>query len=74
MTAETDSTGQEDQKIKVQVRGGSSGAVYGLGLIGACAYFISRSTSLQEKLIGCLKGLVWPALLVYRLFEFLEKD
>jgi len=58
----------------VEVRGGSSGAVYGLGVIGACVYFIKRATTSEEKLRGFLKGLVWPALLVYKLFKFLEKE
>jgi hypothetical protein len=74
MTAEISPTEQEDQKINVKVQGGSSGAVYGLGVIGACIYYISRGTTTQEKFQGFLKALVWPVFLVKEALEFLEKE
>jgi hypothetical protein len=43
----------------------SSGAVYGLGLIGAAIYYISIANSFGTGVIGFLKALVWPAFLVY---------
>lgn len=43
----------------------SSGAVYGLGFIGAAIYFISHATSFMMGVIGFLKAVVWPAILVY---------
>lgn len=43
----------------------SSGAVYGLGLIGAAVYYISMATTFWMGLLGFLKALVWPAFLVY---------
>ena len=43
----------------------SSGAVYGLGLIGAAIYFISHATTFWFGVIAFLKALVWPAILVY---------
>lgn len=51
---------------------GGSGAVYGLGLIGALVYFIQQATTFQEGLVGVLKALVWPALLVYKALELLK--
>jgi hypothetical protein len=74
MTTELTTSEREDQRVNVQVHGGSSGAVYGLGLIGACIYYISRATTPQEKALGFLKGLVWPAFLVYELLELLHKE
>jgi len=38
-------------------------AVYGLGLVGAAG--------LWPVILGILKALVWPALVVYKLLEFL---
>jgi hypothetical protein len=64
----------EDEKVDVRVQGGSSGAVYGLGVIGACIYYISRGTTYQEKAIGFLKALVWPVFLVKGALEFLDKQ
>ncbi len=75
MTTEPTLTAQEHQKPKViRQSGGSSGTVYGLGLIGACVYYIGRATTPRERVVGFLKGLVWPAFMVYELFVFLEKE
>ncbi len=43
----------------------SSGAVYGLGLIGAAIYFISHATTFWLGVLGFLKAIVWPAILIY---------
>jgi len=48
---------------------GPAGAVYGLGLIGAAIYFISMATSFWMGVLGFLKAIVWPALLVYDAFK-----
>jgi hypothetical protein len=74
MTAEIETTEQEDQKVQVRVQGGSSEAVYGLGLIGAWVYYIGRATTTQEKVKGFFKGLFWPAYLVYALLKFLDQE
>jgi hypothetical protein len=74
MAAELNPTPQEDQKIKMRYQGGSSDAVYGLGLIGAWVYYIGRATNFQEGVIGFFKGLFWPAFMVYELLKFLNKD
>lgn len=44
---------------------GSGSAIYGLGVIGAAVYFISRADSLGAGIVGFLKALVWPAFVVY---------
>ena len=51
--------------------GASSGAVYGLGLIGAAIYFISTATGFWMGVLGFLKAIVWPAFLVYEAFKFM---
>ncbi len=43
----------------------SSGAIYGLGLVGAAVYFISHATGFWMGVLGFLKAIVWPAFLVY---------
>jgi hypothetical protein len=42
-----------------------SGAVYGLGLIGAVVYFVMQATTFWMGVLGVLKAIVWPAILVY---------
>jgi hypothetical protein len=44
---------------------GPSGAVYGLGIIGAAIYYVSTATGFWMGALGILKALVWPAFLVY---------
>ncbi len=48
-------------------------AVYGLGFIGAVVYFISTATSFWMGVLGILKAIVWPAMLVYYAFQALLK-
>jgi hypothetical protein len=50
-------------------RGGHAGAVYGLGFIGAAVYYISTATGFWMGVLGVLKALVWPALLVFELLK-----
>ena len=54
------------------IRQGSSGAVYGLGLIGAWIYFIGQATTFWIGVLGFLKGIVWPAILVYEALKYLN--
>ncbi len=56
---------------KVYREGGPSGAIYGLGLIGAAVFFISQATGFWNGVVGFLKAIVWPAFLVYELFKSL---
>ena len=74
MTLESVPTEQADQKIELNHPGGSSEAVYGLGLIGAWVYYIGRATTPRERVIGFFKGLFWPAFLVYDLLVFLHQE
>ena len=49
-----------------------SSAVYGMGFIGALVYFIQHATGFWLGCLGVLKAIVWPALFVYKMFEFLK--
>jgi len=49
----------------------SSGAVYGLGFVGAVIYYISTASGVGEGIIGFLKAMLWPAFLVYELMQYL---
>jgi hypothetical protein len=49
-----------------------SGAVYGLGLIGAAIYFISTATGFWIGVLGFLKAIVWPVFLVYEALKYLS--
>ncbi|MBK8050682.1 MAG: hypothetical protein IPK16_28395 [Anaerolineales bacterium] len=60
--------------MEIRYRGGSGDAVYGLGLIGAWIFYIGRAKTFQEGAIGFLKGLVWPAFMVYEVLEYLRRE
>ncbi len=51
---------------------GGGGAVYGMGFIGALIYFIGHSTSFAMGVLGVLKSVIWPVLLVYKALELLK--
>ena len=53
-------------------RGGASGAIYGLGFVGAVVYFIQNSHTFMDGVIGVLKAIIWPALLIFKLFTFFK--
>ena len=50
---------------------GGSGAIYGLGFLGALFYYLSTATSLWAGILGVVKALLWPAFLVYGLMKYL---
>lgn len=53
-------------------RSAGSGAVYGLGFIGAVIYYLQHAATLGDGVFGILKAIVWPAMLVYKLLGFLK--
>ncbi len=50
----------------------SGNAIYGLGLMGAVIFYISKATGFWMGVVGLLKALVWPAFLVYQLLVYLN--
>jgi hypothetical protein len=60
------------KKIKNMNHCGPAGAVYGLGFIGAAIYYISTATGFWMGVLGILKALVWPALLIFKVFAYLK--
>jgi hypothetical protein len=47
----------------------AGGAVYGLGMIGALAYFLGTAETGRDRVLAVGKAVVWPALLVYLAFK-----
>ncbi|HTB33974.1 MAG TPA: hypothetical protein VK842_03875 [bacterium] len=61
-----------DDKHHFHHRGRGHSANYGLGAVGAAVYYVQNSVGFWGAILGVLKGLVWPALLVYHVFETLK--
>ena len=65
-------TDEEVVKRKNRNVGGASGGIYGLAFIGAAIYFISHATTFWMGVLGFIKALFWPAVLIYKILEFLK--
>ena len=48
------------------------GGAYFLGFLGAVIYYISTAATFGIGVLGVLKAIVWPAILVYEVFKFLN--
>ena len=62
-------------KARGSRQGGASsggGAVYGLGMIGAVAYFFGSAESGRDYILAGPKAVLWPALIVYKLLKNLD--
>jgi len=71
MTPETAINEQETWKPQASYRAGASEAVYGMGLIGAWFYYLTHAATFWMGIVGILKGIFWPAFLVYEALKYL---
>ena len=51
---------------------GVSSGVYGLAFIGALIYYFQHATSFWSGMLGFFKALLWPAVLIYKVLEYLK--
>jgi len=51
---------------------GSSNAIYGLGVIGALFYFLQSASGFSAVMMGIGKAIFWPAILMFKLFTYLQ--
>jgi hypothetical protein len=72
MTTDTNLPRHEHPRRKVIYTRAASASLYGLGLIGALVYYLQHATTFLAIVLGFFKAIVWPALLVYKLLEFLK--
>jgi len=52
--------------------GAAAGGTYGLAFIGALIYFLQHADTFWMGVLGILKAIVWPAILIYKILEFLN--
>jgi hypothetical protein len=58
-------------KNKVKVYN-NRGGLYGFGLIGAAIYYLQHATTFWLGVIGIIKAIFWPAVVIYKVFEILH--
>ncbi len=51
---------------------GMSGGIYGMAFIGAAIYFIQHAATFWMVVLGILKAIIWPVLLIYNLLDYLK--
>jgi hypothetical protein len=52
-------------------RGKGFGGVYFLVFLGALIYYLQHATSFGMGVLGVLKALAWPAVLIYKVYGML---
>ncbi len=53
--------------------GAAPGCIYGMAFIGAAIYFVQQAdTFFWTGVLGILKAIVWPAILIYHALGFLN--
>lgn len=66
---------EKEKNWKKQViinKGGSGGAIYGLGILGALVYYIQHATTFWIGVLGVVKALFWPAFIMYKVLDLLK--
>lgn len=51
---------------------GISSGIYGLAFIGAAFYYIQHAATFWDGVVGVVKAIFWPAVLMYKLLELLQ--
>jgi hypothetical protein len=54
------------------MKNGTAGTLYGMAMIGSVVYFVRHAATFGAGVLGVIKGLFWPAVLMYRLLEYLK--
>ena len=72
MTQDNSSSSCDDRKKKGRGSNGILGGIYGMAFVGGAIYYIQHATSFWAGVLGVLKALVWPAVLMYKLLELLK--
>ncbi len=70
-TEENETEKEKCKKRGVRISHGTN-AIYGIGVIGALAYFIKTATSFWVGVWGVIKAVFWPAVVVYKVLELLK--
>ncbi len=62
----------DDRDKKRMKGGGVSSGIYGLAFIGSLVYYIQHAATFGAGVLGIVKALFWPAVLIYKIMEYLK--
>jgi hypothetical protein len=72
MTMDAELKKEDHRGRRVVQQGAANAPVYGLGFLGALVYYIQHADTIWAGLLGLLKAIFWPGMLVYELLKYLE--
>jgi hypothetical protein len=72
MTTDNNSSTNDPKGKNKMKDNGMMGGIYGMAFIGAAVYFIQHAATFWEGVLGIIKAIFWPAMLIYKLLEFLK--
>lgn len=57
---------------KTMHNNGIVGGVYGMAFIGAAVYYIQQAATFWTGVLGIIKAIIWPGMLMYKVLELLK--
>ena len=72
MTNDDNSTLHKHKRSKRMDKKGMWGGMYGLAFLGGLVYYIQHATTFLAGVLGVLKAIFWPAVLMYKVLELLK--
>jgi hypothetical protein len=72
MTDNDNSTSHEEKRSKHMNNKGMWGGMYGMAFLGGVVYYIQHATTFLAGVLGILKAIFWPAVLMYKVLELLK--
>lgn len=49
-----------------------SGAIYGIGILGALVYYLQHATTFMDGILGVFKAIFWPGVILYKVLDLLK--
>jgi hypothetical protein len=72
MTDDNNESEHGHSKGRGSVNNGIVGGIYGMAFLGGAIYYIQHATSFWVALLGIVKAILWPAVLMYKVLELLQ--
>ena len=54
------------------MEGNPGDVIYGMAFIGAAVYYIRQAKTVWQGILGLIKAVFWPVLLIYKAMEALK--
>jgi len=72
MTNQNDASAPGHRRRQTTVDNGILGGIYGMAFIGGVVYYIQHAPSFWGGVLGIIKAIFWPAVILYKALELLK--